>query len=211
MTLPKNIRYLRLKKDWSQDYLADALGYKSYTTIQKWETGVSEPPLKTLAKLAELFDVEIDDLAKQDLTEPMQSAPPIAPNTYTAIPVYGRIPAGGPAEAIEYQEGVIYVPAEEAKDNNVLALKVSGDSMYPEYKDGDIVVIRRQSDCENGQDCAVRINGYDATLKKVLKEDKGIILQPINPEYKAQYYTFDNSAEQVEIIGIVTEVRRKKI
>lgn len=41
--LPKNIRYLRRKNEWSQDYIAEKLGYKSYTTIQKWEMGTSEP------------------------------------------------------------------------------------------------------------------------------------------------------------------------
>jgi len=41
MYLAKNLKYLRLKNGFSQDYLADKLGYKSYTTIQKWEMGTS--------------------------------------------------------------------------------------------------------------------------------------------------------------------------
>ena len=67
MCLAKNIRYLRKKKGMSQDTLAELLGYKSYTTIQKWETGVSEPPIKQLRKMAELFQADIDDMAKTDL------------------------------------------------------------------------------------------------------------------------------------------------
>ena len=69
MCLPKNIRYLRRKKEWSQEALADFLGYKSYTTIQKWEMGVSEPPIKQLRKMADLFGVDIDDMAKIDLEQ----------------------------------------------------------------------------------------------------------------------------------------------
>lgn len=67
MALAKNIRYLRKKKNWSQEYIAEKLGYKSYTTIQKWEMGASEPPLKKLKELAELFHVDMDDLANKDL------------------------------------------------------------------------------------------------------------------------------------------------
>lgn len=68
MTLAKNIRHLRNKNGWSQDFLAEKLGYKSYTTVQKWESGVSDPPLKTLHKLAMLFNVDMDDLNNKDLT-----------------------------------------------------------------------------------------------------------------------------------------------
>ena len=62
MVLADNIRYLRKKRGWSQDYLAERLGYKSYTTIQKWESGVSEPPLKKAHAIADLFGVDINDL-----------------------------------------------------------------------------------------------------------------------------------------------------
>lgn len=67
MCLSRNIRYLRKKKGMSQDALAELLGYKSYTTIQKWETGVSEPPIKQLRRMAEFFQVDIDDMAKTDI------------------------------------------------------------------------------------------------------------------------------------------------
>ena len=68
MVLGKNIRYLRKQKDMSQDKLAELLGYKSFTTIQKWESGVAEPPFKTLVKIADLFQVDVDTLANDDLS-----------------------------------------------------------------------------------------------------------------------------------------------
>ncbi len=67
MALSRNIRYLRKKQGWGQDTLAEKLGYKSYTTIQKWESGVSEPPLKVVHELAKLFNVAINDLTNCDL------------------------------------------------------------------------------------------------------------------------------------------------
>jgi repressor LexA len=48
MHLAKNLKFLRLKHGFSQDYIANKLGYKSYTTIQKWEMGTSEPSISTL-------------------------------------------------------------------------------------------------------------------------------------------------------------------
>lgn len=67
MALANNIRFLRKKQGWGQDALAEKLGYKSYTTIQKWESGVSEPPLKVVHALASLFNVEINDLTQCNL------------------------------------------------------------------------------------------------------------------------------------------------
>lgn len=85
MCLAKNIRYLRRKKEMSQDTLAEILGYKSYTTIQKWEMGVSEPPIKQLRKMADLFEVDIDDMATVDIEkkslEPEQPAYYLNPET----------------------------------------------------------------------------------------------------------------------------------
>lgn len=68
MVLGKNIRYLRKQKNMSQDKLAELLGYKSFTTIQKWESGVAEPPFKTLVKIADLFRVDVDTLVSDDLS-----------------------------------------------------------------------------------------------------------------------------------------------
>lgn len=68
MCLGENIRFLRTKKGYSQDDIASKLGYKSFTTIQKWESGVSEPPLKALKKLSEIFNIDMNDLATKKLS-----------------------------------------------------------------------------------------------------------------------------------------------
>ena len=65
--LAKNIRYLRKKHNLSQDQLATILDKKNYTTIQKWESGISEPSIGCVSKMAEFFKVDIDDFVKVDL------------------------------------------------------------------------------------------------------------------------------------------------
>jgi len=67
MCLANNIRYLRKKFNYSQDFIAEKLGYKSYTTIQKWESGVSEPSIAKLRELAELFNVDINDMTTKNI------------------------------------------------------------------------------------------------------------------------------------------------
>lgn len=69
MGLGDNIRYLRIKHGYSQDYIAEKLGYKSYTTIQKWESGVSEPPVKKLKELSTLLNADMNDMANSDMQE----------------------------------------------------------------------------------------------------------------------------------------------
>lgn len=207
MTLSKNIRYLRKKNNWSQEYLADKLGYKSYTTIQKWEMGTSEPPVKTLKLLADMFNVEMHDLANTDLEAHILTT--YSPTTSAKIPVYGCIPAGIPLEAIECVEGYVDIPDEWLKSGDTFfALRVRGDSMSPKYLDGDLIILKRQSDCESGQDAAVRVNGDDATLKKVIKQQFGIMLQPINPEYEPRMYDYNDESTPIEIMGIVVQLRR---
>ncbi|NWO21331.1 helix-turn-helix transcriptional regulator [Oribacterium sp. oral taxon 102] len=69
MCLSKNIRYLRRKYNLSQDNIASRLGYKSYTTIQKWEMGISEPSIAKLRELAKIFNVDINDMTSKDIEE----------------------------------------------------------------------------------------------------------------------------------------------
>lgn len=78
MNFSNNLRYLRKQRGISQDALADKLGYKSFTTIQKWESGVSEPSVSTLKIIANIFGVSMDQMINEDLSDlsqPSSSAP----------------------------------------------------------------------------------------------------------------------------------------
>lgn len=164
----------------------------------------------TLNKLLESVNGrQLVNISNNENAEEKPNVEPISIGKTVRIPVYGRIPAGIPIEAIEDIEDYIDVSTDLAKNNDLIALKVVGDSMYPKYLDGDYVLIRKQSDCENGQDCAIRINGNDVTLKKVIKEQDGLMLQPINPEYVPKKYDYHDEFNPVYIIGVVIELRRK--
>lgn len=67
MYFGKNLRYLRKLKNWSQEQVSDKLGYKSFTTIQKWESGDSEPPMNKLRSICLLFNIPMDVILNYDL------------------------------------------------------------------------------------------------------------------------------------------------
>lgn len=131
-------------------------------------------------------------------------------DTSVRINVYGSVPAGIPVEAIEDIVDWEEIPSSMTTcGQEYIGLRVRGDSMYPKYMDGDTVIIHLQPDCESGQDAVVYINGYDATLKKVIKKQDCIILQPLNPSYEPRVCSYNDEDEPVKILGIVVEIRRK--
>lgn len=208
MSLAKNIRYLRKKQGWGQDALAEKLGYKSYTTIQKWESGVSEPPLKSLHVLANLFHVDINDLANVDLdAESMmnRSAPSFPSyNPTHQIPILGRISAGLPLYAEEHIEGYTYTELNGGAE--YFALKVNGDSMNAaRIYDGDTLIVRRQEVVENGQIAVVIVNDDQATVKRFYQNGSTITLMPQSTNAIHQPQIYDTATTNVRIVGLVVK------
>ena len=194
-------KQLRLKKNLTQIELSDKLNV-TQATISKWEKGKSIPDIMTLKTLAEFFNVSIEYLLGQETSK--------LSTKETRIPVLGRIPAGIPIEMIEdvldYEE---LKPEMLIGDKKYFALKVKGDSMMPKFQEGDVLIVRQQDDCENGAYAIVAVNGDDATFKKVIKRENGIILQPLNTIYEP--IIFDKKQIEtlpVRILGVVVEIRR---
>lgn len=201
MSIGKRLRMLREASDLKQDSLADLLDVNR-ASISLYESNKRKPSQKILMKYAEIFDVSTDYILKGYST-------PVEGQDYVRIKVYGSIPAGIPIEAIEDisdTEDLSYRKFDKNKE--YLGLKVDGDSMFPKYIDGDTVIIEKTPDCESGTDAAVYVNGYEATLKTVIKNPNGTItLKPINPNYAPR--TYGPGDDPVRILGIVKEIRRK--
>lgn len=131
-------------------------------------------------------------------------------NPVVSIDLLGTIKAGYDWIANEEKIGTIDIPTELAKTGDFFALKVKGDSMADAILEGDIVIIRKQSDCESGEIAAVLINGNEVTLKRVKKTDSGIILQALNNKYEPLLFTFDEmKSVPVEIIGVLKKQERE--
>lgn len=126
------------------------------------------------------------------------------------VPVYGSVPAGIPIEAIEdiidYEE----ITEEMARCGEYFGLIIKGDSMIPDLKEKDVVIVRKQEDAESGDIVIALVNGNDACCKRLMKYAGGVQLLSNNPAYEPMMFTFDADApEPVRIIGKVVESRRK--
>lgn len=193
------LKNLRIRKKLSQGDLANMLGV-SRSAIGMYEAGDRMPDYEMMQSIADLFNVDLNYLYGRTETK-----------NKLRIPVLGYVAAGIPIDAItdilDYEE----LSPDMVKDGSeYFALQIKGSSMEPKISEGDVVIVRKQEDCENGQIAIVCVNGDQATCKRVMKQANGILLQPLNPSYEPTFYT----AEQIQnlpitILGRVVELRAK--
>ena len=101
--------------------------------------------------------------------------------SYTRVPVYGRITAGQPITAVEDIGESFPIPMSLARNKELFMLKVSGESMInAAILDGDLIIVQKQETADNGDIVVALINCEDATVKTYYKEDGHIRLQPEN-------------------------------
>lgn len=204
------LKELRTKKRDSQQAVADYLEI-TRQAYSNYENGNRQPDNETLLKLAEYFNISVDELLRGPKKTPAPKSGHASPGGIW-IPVLGSVPAGIPIEAVEDILDWEEIPASMCSGGReYFALQVQGDSMWPDYLTGDVVIIRKTPCCESGEDCVVYINGYDATLKQVkLGEDGSLSIIPRNPNYPPKTYTAEEVHNlPVSIAGVVVELRRK--
>lgn len=177
----KNLKYYMTINNKTRNDICRDLDFK-YTTFTDWYNGNIYPRIDKIEMLANYFRIEKSDLIEnKDKTTRTSSA---------VVLVYGTIPAGIPMECIEDIIDTEEISADMLKgDKQYFGLKIKGNSMYPDYLDGDTIILEKVDDCESGQDCVVMVNGNDGTFKRVFKNETGIILQPLNSEYQPLIYT----------------------
>lgn len=196
------IKELRGQKNIKQAELAAAIRV-SQAALSGYETGKYEADIDTYKRIADYFEVSLDYLLGNDGN--FQNG--------IRIPVLGSVPAGIPIEAVEDiidWEDLSLDMLGGGKE--YFALRVQGDSMYPDYLSGDTVIVRKTPVCSSGDDCVVYVNGYDATLKQIkLNDDEHTMtLLPRNPAYPPRTYSkAEIETLPVSIAGVVVELRRK--
>lgn len=196
----------------------------SHTHLDSIEKGVDprtgkpvSVTVETLKKIANAMGMTINDLLIQsgdvkieDLQFDNANIVDVPSNT-VKIPVLGVIKAGIPIEAQQDIIDYVEIPKDWTKGGKeYYGLKISGDSMYPKYDNDDIVIFLKTNEVISGKDCAVMVNGFDATFKKVLFQNDSIILQPYNSNYQVQMFNKEQIEQlPVKIIGIAKEKRTK--
>ena len=199
MVTPARIKLAREDLKLTKRELAKRLGVHE-SSINKYEKGLVDIPLSKISELSRVLNVTEaylmgwEEEKKQGLK----------------IPVLGTVAAGIPISAIEdildYEE----VPQSWESQGEFFALRIKGDSMQPKMDDGDVVIVRQQSDANSGDTVIALVNGDDATCKKLQKTDNGIMLVSTNPNYLPMFFTKEEIVTKpVVILGKVVELRSK--
>ncbi len=204
----ENFEYLCGTKNMKPNNVAKELGISS-GTVTGWKQGTL-PNKTSMKKIADFFGVTTEYFftshVKKETKSPLKGA---------RIPVVGNVAAGIPIEAIEqidYDDPDSWeeITQNLAETGRFFALRIHGDSMSPEIKNGDIVIVRCQDYFDNGDVVIVQINGDEATCKKIRATPEGMTLISINPNYDPMFFTAKQINElPVKVIGKVVEQRRK--
>lgn len=206
MTDGDRVKSARLKKGYTQEELAQKLGYKSRSSVNKIETK-RDIPRSMIVKLAEVLDVtpsylmgwDEDIPAKDELENLMSQHNNIKPVKLKRFPLLGEIACGKPVFADEDKESYVMADLDIHADFCLLA---KGDSMTgARIFDGDIVFIKEMPLVENGEIAAVIIDN-EATLKRVYyyPEKSKLILNPENPAFEPLVYVGDE-LNDIRILG----------
>lgn len=164
----------------SRMQLSELSGVPYMTIVNFYQKGTENVKLSTLRKLANFFNVSLDYLADDNITDYNTDN-----NELISLPIYGKISCGGGVLVCEEIEGYEVTPKDWLRSGSYFYLRAKGDSMIGErIYDGDLLLIRKQPTVENGEIAAVLLNeSEEAVLKKVYKEGNTLILQSANPTY----------------------------
>jgi repressor LexA len=131
---------------------------------------------------------------------------PVAPDVEAVdLPLYGRIAAGTPIEALRDQSASIGVPASLlGHAGEHYALEVAGDSMIEAgILDGDTVIIERSDTAENGAVVVALIDEQEVTLKRLRRRGASIALEPANKAYETRIFGPDRVQVQGRLVGLL--------
>lgn len=200
MTTGEKIKMLRKAAKMSQDELAKLTGYTDRSSIAKIEADKSE-----------LTESKIKLFAKALNTTPaviLGLQEPAVAEDFVTFGIIGEVKAGYDHYA-EYEDenGAIDIPVSWLKGkpkSDYFVLQVSGDSMFPTYQDGDVVLILKQKTMNySGQIGVVRYDDDKATLKRVeyIPGNNSMKLVPVNPNFPPLVVKGEE-LDHCEILGI---------
>jgi SOS-response transcriptional repressor, lexA len=197
-----NLKHLIDKSEKTQKEVATAIGV-SPQTLNTWLQRIALPRMGKIQLLADYFGISKTDL--MDLKDPEMQKSSLG--TYH-IPVLSTVAAGQPMFSDD--DVIEYIDYDREPRNNIIGVRIEGDSMMPAIQDGDIVVIDREAMWEDGDVVIVTVSNNYGMCKRIKRYADGIALISNNPSYEPKYYSaVEVNALPVRVIGKVKELRRK--
>lgn len=215
----RNIKALREDEDLTQTEFGARLGV-STNTVSKWEIKGTQPRALMLDLIASEYHVSKEDLVSEygyyykkmrgpftlvnDPKRQIYASKEPKPAS-TTLPIAGVAHAGSPSQAYEVTGDVQWCPPEYAREGNFY-IRVSGDSMNNALMDGQYALVDTHHEVKSGDIALVKVNGDDATIKRVKLLDGVIFLEPdsTNPAHKRRIIDgTDPDSPEVRLIGKV--------
>ena len=208
----------------SFDEMKDALGLKSKSGIHRLITGLEERGfIRRLPHRARALEVRrLPDNMQAEGKKPVsRRASGFAPNVIKGdfklpgakatadsesvqLPLYGRIAAGTPIEALRDHTNVIDIPASMLGSGEHYALEIEGDSMVDAgIFDGDTVIIRRSDTADNGSIVVALVEESEVTLKRLRRKGASVALEPANTSYETRIFGPDQVKVQGQLVGLI--------
>ena len=198
-----NLKEIRKARHMTQTEVAKRLNI-SQAALSGWETGKYEPDSESLIRLGQLFNVSVDKLiGREDIYTAVPNAFPMG-KLYT-LPIVGVIRCGAGGMAVQEIEG--YTQSEYDSETHFM-LRAYGDSMEPEIRAGDLVIIHMQEEVESGEIAAVMVDKEEGILKKVIRQENALSLVSLNPKYEPRIFVGED-IDRVRILGKAIEAKHK--
>lgn len=207
------IKNVRSEKQLTQDDIANAIGVAT-STITRYEKGqvkrIKLPVIQAISRYLGVNPAWVIGKSNEKYNNEITNIIPIDNDTkFVNIPVVGRVAAGvtcyADMDIIDYEPTSVdsITPGED-----YVYLKVVGDSMYPEFKEGDLILIRCQTSVDSGSYAVVIIDGEDGVVKKIVYGQNWIELHSINPMYPVRRFE-NEDVLRIRVFGLVKEIKRK--
>ena len=192
----------------SFDEMKDAIGLKSKSGIHALISSLEERNFirKLPHKARALEVIRLPRFKPQAILDEEKKREQALHNGSVQIPLYGKIAAGTPIEALANETETVSVPFDMVALGKYYALTIEGNSMVDAViMDGDTAIIRKQEQADTGKIVVALIDNNEATLKVLKKEGNIINLLPCNKEYNIQTYTSDRVKIQGVLSGIIRQ------
>jgi len=205
----------------SFDEMKDALGLKSKSGIHRLITGLEERGfIRRLPHRARALEIlRLPENMTADTKPEPRFSPSIIQGGYddapgareddgdaVDLPLYGKIAAGQPIEALRNPTETYSVPASLLGPGDHYALRVEGDSMIEAgILDGDIAVIEFANNAENGAIVVALVDDEEVTLKRLRRKNNSIALEPANPAHETRIFGPDRVAIQGRLRAIIRQ------
>lgn len=209
-----NVRSLCLRANMTVAQLENALGFGN-GSISKWKTAKRPAPAERVEAIAQFFKIPLSEITGSKIGHLVSLVPPQIASDSVSFPVIGGVAAGFDRIAYEDWTGdSIEIPRSYLhghEPQEFFALRVKGDSMYPDFRDADHVLVFRQDTMDHSGQIGVVIYGDDCgTLKRVeyAAGEDWMVLRPINPQFPPITIRGEE-LEHCKVLGIAKMVIRE--